>query len=142
MLNIFLSCVFVLFISVSCKDYKSGEGESWPTSEDEYITDNEGERSLLEKLDLVNTHVNNLIHAFNGTTMFINDLETLSNMAVEMKTIHDEINELKYSDRQMKIRFGMTDDEVQKARKLYSDTILRMVKLKDMLDSMKIVDPE
>lgn len=147
-----MQVVFFIFIPVFClfnsgcltehsKEYETGEGESWPTSEDEYITDNKGEHSLLEKLDLVNTHVSTLIHAFNGTTMFVNDLETLANVAVEMKNIHDEITELKYSDREMKIRFGMTDSEIAKARNIYLDTINKMVKLKEMLDSMKTEDP-
>uniref|UniRef100_A0A1B6MPT4 Uncharacterized protein n=1 Tax=Graphocephala atropunctata TaxID=36148 RepID=A0A1B6MPT4_9HEMI len=118
-------------------DYKSGEGESWPTSEDEYITDNKGERSLLEKLDLVNTHVGNLIYAFNGTAMFINDLKTLANMAEEMKNINNEITELKYSDVDMKIKFSMTDADIEKAKQIYFDTINKMVQLSEILQSLR-----
>uniref|UniRef100_A0A1B6J355 Uncharacterized protein n=1 Tax=Homalodisca liturata TaxID=320908 RepID=A0A1B6J355_9HEMI len=140
MSNIIVPSVLALTIITSVvADYRSGEGESWPTSEDEYITDNKGERSLLEKLDLVNTHVSNLIYAFNGTTMFINDLKTLANMAEEMKNINNEITELKYSDYDMKIKFRMTDADIEKAKKIYFDTINKMVQLSEILQSFRTV---
>uniref|UniRef100_A0A1B6GHZ4 Uncharacterized protein n=1 Tax=Cuerna arida TaxID=1464854 RepID=A0A1B6GHZ4_9HEMI len=140
MSNIIVLSVFTLtLLTRAVADYRSGEGESWPTSEDEYITDNKGERSLLEKLDLVFTHVSNLIYAFNGTTMFVNDLKTLANMAEEMKNINNEITELKYSDADMKIKFRMTDADIEKAKKIYFDTINKMVQLSEILQSFRTV---
>lgn len=127
-------CSILWHLCIS-KDYKSGEGESWNTSEDEYITDNKGERTLLEKLDLVNTHVSNLIYAFNGTTRFFNDLKTLANMAEEMKNIHNEITELKYSDFDMKVKFNLTDTQIHEAKRIYFDTLTKMTQLAEILKS-------
>lgn len=129
-------CIYpILWKLCTSKDYKSGEGESWNTSEDEYITDNKGERPLLEKLDLVNTHVSNLIYAFNGTTMFVNDLKTLANMAKEMQEIHNEITELKYSDFDMKVKFNLTDNQIHEAKRIYFDTLTKMTQLSEILKS-------
>lgn len=135
LLPVLIYFVIIKLNVFASEDYKSGDGESWDTSEDEYITDNKGERPLLEKLDLVYTHVSNLIYAFNGTTMFYKDLKTLANMAVEMKNIHDEITELKYSDFDMKVKLNMTESDIYKAKRIYFDTLTKITQLTEILKS-------